>query len=67
MFGNISQPSQNSSRSVPQIDHRPFSDQFRASKNAAECRDQQIKRSHDGPFLAFQLVGNILLFRVLYH
>ena len=42
----------------PKIDPRPFPEQFRALKNAAECRGQQIKRSYDGPILAFQLRGN---------
>ena len=57
-FGNFSQPGQKFSKSGPKIGPRPFSKQFRAAKRAAECRCQQIKRSYDGPILAFQLRGN---------
>ena len=54
-FDSISQPGRKFSRSGPKIEPRPFPEQFRASKKTAECRRQQIKRSHDGPISAFQL------------
>ena len=57
-FGNISQPGRKFSRSGPKIDPGPFLEQSRASKRAPEFRGQKIKRSHGGPFLAFQLLGN---------
>ena len=57
-FGNISGPCRFCSKMGPKIGPRPFPEQFRAAKRAPEFRGQKIKRSHGGPFLAFQLLGN---------